>query len=411
MLTHLLTHGERMRPSSRSSLAPSFVLIVGALLFTAIGWSNAAFGPTLPELAQKSGASLTSIGGLVSAFYFGSVASQLAAGRLSDRIGQRPLVAAGMLTLSGGALGLALSPTPVSLFAAAFIAGLGFGTLLVVTNLLVAAAFPEHRRAAALNFVAVFGGVGSFCSPALAAASLAEFKTAIPVFWVSALISALALPVVGRLPSFQVAPAEAISGLTRPVYRDPLVLSVGLLLFLCVGVENSIGALTPTYLSRTTSASEANATYLTSGYWLALALGRFLAALLGRRMPDISLLRLCLAGSAGFGLLLSLSVGHLVLSTIAMLGLGLCIGPLYPTTIAVTTRGARHAPGAAIGLVSTLSHCGAGVLPLVTVALFDKVSPAASVILIAGVTAATLILQIAISMASRARLTDELRAA
>lgn len=399
-----------MRSPSRPPLAPTGVLVIGAILFTAIGLTAAAFGPALPELAQKTGASLTGIGALVSTFYFGSVTSLLASGVISDRIGQRPLLAAGMIALSSGALGISLSPTLGLVLAAGALAGLGFGTLLVSTNLLVAAAFTEGR-ASALNFVAVFGGVGSFCSPAIAAASLKQIGSAIPVFWACAFVAIAALPMVGRLPSSPAQPAEDAGEQPRPAYRDPLVLATGLLLFLCVGVENDIGAWTATYLGRTASAPAATAALLTSGYWLALTVGRAIGAALGRRIQDVTLLRLCLAGAAGFGLLLALSVGQLGMTSAAVLGLGLCIGPLFPTTVAVTTRAVRSAPGAAISLISAMGHGGAMVLPWLGGTLLERVSPAASVAMVAAVTATTLLLHMAISVMARASSKADLGAA
>ncbi|XYH92701.1 MFS transporter [Sorangium sp. So ce1128] len=393
-------HGELMRLSSPSSVTPAGVLIVGAIIFTAMGLTNAACGPALPELARKTATSLAGIGTLLSALYFGAVAGQLVAGPISDRVAPRPVIVAGMLAISGGALGIALCPTLELLLAAAAIAGLGFGALDVATNLLVAAVFAE-RRAAALNLVAMFYGAGSVGGPALAAVSLKQLGSAIPVLWVSAGVGVAGLLLASCMPSSRLLQADAEGPRPRPVYRDPLVLALGLLLLLYVGIENGVGAWTTTYLVRTTSASAPTGALLASGYWLALTLGRAIGAALSQRLRDVRLLRISLVGAVAFGLLLVLSVGHLLFTAIAVLGMGLCFGPISPIILAVTTRAARHAPGAGISLVSAISSAGAMLMPWAQGALLERVSPGASVALSAAVTAAMLSVEIAIVIKAR----------
>ena len=82
--------------------------------------------PVLPVYVQESGAPLSMVGIVLSAYAIPQVLFRIPVGIWSDRLGKRkPLIAAGIVFTSLGALGLGLSPGPWLLFFFRMITGVG----------------------------------------------------------------------------------------------------------------------------------------------------------------------------------------------------------------------------------------------------------------------------------------------
>ncbi len=77
-----------------------------------------------------------------------------------------------------------------------------------------------------------------------------------------------------------------------------------------------------------------------------------------------------------------------------MLLLGFCLGPIFPTALAITTASFRRAPGTAASVVIALGSLGGTLLPWLQGVLMERVSPAASVLLVAAGMLAMLSLQL-----------------
>src|SRR5262245_9768551 len=153
--------------------------------FFALGLLTAAIGPALPDLAARSGSGLAAVGAVITALFLGALVSLLVAGPLNDRLGQRPVLLAGVVLLALGTLGLAASHELSLMLACAVVAGLGHGAIDVSTNVLIAEVFAT-RSAAALNLLNVFFGLGAVAGPAVAGLTLRLWGTALPALWLGA---------------------------------------------------------------------------------------------------------------------------------------------------------------------------------------------------------------------------------
>jgi MFS family permease len=169
--------------------------VSGATLFAA-GLFQSTLGPALPDLARNTSADLTALGAIFTALFVGSLVSQLAAGAIGDRLGHRPVLIAGLLLAAVGMLGVANGPTLALVLAPALVAGLGNGALILGANLVIADAFTEGR-AAALNLVNVFFGVGAIAGPAIVGGMLNAWGTAVPMLWIAS--GVLVVPAVAAL--------------------------------------------------------------------------------------------------------------------------------------------------------------------------------------------------------------------
>jgi fucose permease len=357
--------------------------------FFALGLLTAAIGPALPDLAARSGSSLGAVGAVITALFLGAFVSLLVAGPLNDRLGQRPVLLAGVVLLAVGTMGLATSQNLPLMLACAIVAGLGHGAIDVSTNVLIAEVFAA-RSAAALNLLNVFFGLGAVAGPAVAGLTLQLWGTALPALWLGAGLALLEAPLILLLASASPAQANASRAHTTSLLRSTRLWAIGALALLYVGIENGVAGWTTIYLERTTALDQAAGALITSGYWLALTGGRMAATLAGARMAAERMLLIALAGALAGGTLLAISTGNTPLTIAAVLLLGFCFGPIFPTALAITTATFRRAPATAASVVVAMGSAGGTSLPWLQGVLLERAGPSASVLMVAAGTLAML---------------------
>jgi fucose permease len=376
---------EPIRGRSRALLGVSF------LSFLALGLVAASLGPALPELAAKTGTGLAVVGGVFTAMFGGSVTAQAACGPLFDRFGARPVLLSGMTLLIVGMFGVSLAPTLASLFALAVLAGLGFGALDVGFNVMIATTYSE-RSVWALNLLNLFFGLGAVLSPIIASLTLRRADTAIPAIWAGPLLFIVALPLLfWLLPHGHGAAQPHPVGVTpRSVYTSALVWLFAFLLFLYVGAESGMNGWTAVYLTETSSLPLAMAALGTSGFWIALTVGRLIGAGIGDRVPAWRVLLICLLLATVGGALLVAGRDNLALSVAAILLIGVSYGPVFPTMIAIITADFPNAAGKAASLVMLFGGLGGMVIPWLQGVLLVGAGPLAAAGLIAAANLAML---------------------
>jgi fucose permease len=374
--------------SARGTMAAS------CMSFFALGVIDGALGLALPDLAANASSNLAAIGAIFTALFLGSFIMQLIAGPLNDRLGQRPVLLLGIGLLAAGICGVAISQALLLTLACALVAGLGHGAIAVSTNVLIAQVFAA-RSASALNLINVFFGVGAVTGPAIAGLTLRVWGTALPVLWLGAGLMLLQAPFVLRLASApSLAHHDDLAAPGVALLRSPLLWVFGGLLLLYVGTETGIGGWTATYMERTTTIGAAAAALVTSGFWLALTGGRVAGALIGARVSGGVLLRLSLAGALAGAVLLVLSPGNAALTVVAVLLIGFCFGPIFPTALSIVTATFRRAPGTAASVVVAMGSLGGMLLPWAQGALLESRGPDASVVLVAACSVAMLALEL-----------------
>lgn len=198
---------------------------LGAAVF-AIGFSTTLAMPLFTDYADRDGGGA---GGLALAFiaYAGTlIVTAPLLGGLSDRIGRKPCVLAG-LALSGlSTLALVVAPGLVALAVARALQGVAIGLVAGGATAWAAelAGGPEAGRRAAL--VMAFGTAGSYGAGGLA--TLIAFwllgEAEPPVtFWLHVAVVALLIPIVARLPDRR--PTERVAWLRVPAFPRGTVAS------------------------------------------------------------------------------------------------------------------------------------------------------------------------------------------
>ena len=171
------------------------------------------FGVALPVLgpyAKKHfSASGTQVGLLISAYSFAQFLFSPVLGRISDRVGRKPVIVFSLIGTAVGSLVTAMAGSLWLLFAARFFDGAS-GASGSVAQAAVADIAPPERRVALLGMVGAAFGVGFTIGPAIAAVAAWLGGPRAPFFVAAAISGANAVAAVIRLPETR--PARAAGG-------------------------------------------------------------------------------------------------------------------------------------------------------------------------------------------------------
>ncbi len=301
--------------------------------------------------------------------YAAFVLAGVSTGALIGRCGVRIALTAGGGGYLLAGLYLATRPPFAAFLAAQLVTGYGTGVIESALNVYLAAL---PRAATLLNRLHAFFGVGALLGPLLAAWILSFASWT--VVWL--VLAAVCVPlVVGFLVAYpgpepaapapgRPAPAPAPGSMLGAALRDRGVQLGAAMLALYVGLELSVGNWGFSYLVQARALPEPLAGYTVSGYWLGLTLGRFLISPIAARAgaTTAGLMYACLAGVTAAATLAWLSPTALACVAVGLLGFFL--GPIFPTTMAITPRltQARLVP-TAIGVMNAASVVGGSALP------------------------------------------------
>lgn len=184
--------------------------ILGAL--SAIGpLSIDTAAPAFPTIARDLGASVPAVQLTLAAYLSGIVAGQLVHGPLSDRLGRRPPLVAGLGLYTLASLAGALAPTLAVLWGARFAQGLGACAVVVVSRAVVRDTCGERDSAALYSSRMLVSGVAPVFAPLLGGHLVASFGWRVIFVVLAAAGLALGLLVLRGLPE-SLAPARARRG-------------------------------------------------------------------------------------------------------------------------------------------------------------------------------------------------------
>jgi MFS transporter, DHA2 family, methylenomycin A resistance protein len=153
-------------PASHRDGAPA--LGAAVLTFFVITLDAVVVNVALPSVRRELGGGITGLQWVVDGYTLAVAALLLSAGALSDRIGARRAVAAGMLLFAAASAACALAPDLGVLVAARFAQGAAAAAMLPASMALLGQAYPDPvRRARAVAVWAMGGAVASSCGPVL----------------------------------------------------------------------------------------------------------------------------------------------------------------------------------------------------------------------------------------------------
>lgn len=113
----------------------NFHLLVMLILLVAVGqMAQTIYVPSIPDMGHDLGVRSGALQSVMAAYLLTYGASQLIYGPLSDRVGRRPVILAGMGIFMLGALAALLAPSLHILVLAAALQGLGTGVAGVMAR-------------------------------------------------------------------------------------------------------------------------------------------------------------------------------------------------------------------------------------------------------------------------------------
>lgn len=349
--------------SDRASAPPFALLCFG---FAVCGVVTVLPGPLLPVMAAKWGLRDVQSGGFFTALFAAStVGAIFSPYRLRRNMPTGyGLMAAGVFVLAAASqstqagLGHALALMAFSLI------GLGTGLSVTATNLYVGRAAEEtHRgdRARRLSVVNLWWGIGAVACPWLIAAT--EGGGWLRVFLVLVALGAV-ITFFGLSPQLRVPEMPSLLATRASLARDAGLLAFfAVLLFLYVGVENTVSGWITTYSHRFSGVSLEDASLLVSLFWISLLTGRALGSASLRRVPERGVLLPSLGlALAAIAVLLEAHSTGAVLAAVALAGAG--FGPVFPLGVARLL--ARVSDHRNTGWVFAMCASGGAVLPWLT---------------------------------------------
>jgi len=356
----------------------NLALAVTCGTFLALGLVTASIGPVLPNLAENAQTNLANIGAIFTATFLGALISQIAVGPLSDRIGQRKVLAAGAFLSALGIIAFTLSHSLTVILLFTFFSGLGHGAVDLCGNVLVARVF-THNNVTALNLLNLFFGIGAFVGPALVSLSQATTGNGLLILWIAAGLFFLLTPIVLSLKNLpEAAETQRKTETGTSVYRSTMVWVLGLLLLVYVGTETGLGGWITMYVNRTTAMSLDKSALVSSGYWLALTGGRLASAMIGSRVHPEKLLYACFISALVGGLIFSLTIGNPIPTIISILLIGFSFGAVYPTILSIITTTHSDAPGKAASIASAMGSIGGMMIPWMQGIILENCGPSAT---------------------------------
>ena len=179
------------RLPARPSVPRDVWVMVAAAFVIAVGFGLVA--PVLPQLATSFGVGATAASVIVSAFALARLCLAPAAGRLVDRLGERPVYASGLLLVAASSAACAFAPDYWTLLAVRGLGGIGSTMFTISAAGLIVRLAPPDARGRVSGLYASSFLLGSIAGPVLGGL-LAGFGLRVPfLVYAAALVVAAAV--------------------------------------------------------------------------------------------------------------------------------------------------------------------------------------------------------------------------
>ena len=345
-----------MKPSSSRAL-----FVCACLCLVTFGIVLTTLGSVLPSVMERFGIDKTSAGALLLLMTFGILTGALVFGPIVDRRGYKAILLAATALIIAALEGVAFARSVTWLRVAVFLIGFGGGIINGGSNTLVSDISGE-ARGPRLNLLGVFFGVGAMGVPFGLALLTGRFSHAVLIAGLGALVVVpLIVIAITSFPPPKHAQGFPIAAAGR-LLRDPVMLLMGVMLFLQSGMEITVGGWTSTFVKEELAVAERSGLILLSLYWTGMMLGRLAIGTVLSAISPFRILYSCLTiALAGAAMLLTTqSVG---IAALAVFLLGVGFAAMFPTMLGFI--GTRYASlsGTAFSVAITMALAGGMVLP------------------------------------------------
>ena len=358
----------------------TLLLIVIYIAFIGLGIPDSLFGTAWPAISAELGLPVSWANFVTMLISGGTIVSSLLSTRLINRFGTALITAVSTSMTALALLGFSMSGSMAWLCLFAIPLGLGAGSIDTALNNYVAL----HYKAAHMNFLHCFYGIGVSLSPFLMSLALSNssWQTGYrSVFWFQLGIAALTL---ASLPLWKKVRHSAQSegeetgrsaGLLSLI-RKSRVRHVCMVFFGSCGLEYTCGVWGSTFLVHARGLTADAAALLITFYYIGIASGRFLSGVLSGKLTSRQLVK------AGQSILLAALVLILLPLPATAAGIGLFLtglgnGPVFPNMLHLTPQNfGKDLSQAVMGVQMAASYVGILLAPALFGILAQTVSAA-----------------------------------
>lgn len=320
-------------------------------------------GASLPAVMTRFDIDKEEAGALLALLNFGVLAGSLVFGPIVDRRGHKSLLVFAFATIMVGLEATAFAPSIAFLRAAVLLIGFSGGLLNGAVNALAADVGAEER-AATLTFVGGFFGVGAAGVPMVFATLSSESAPATILAAIAPVIVVpLVLTVFTNFPPSKQPHGFPVADVKR-LLRDPVLLLMGVILFLQSGMESTIGGWTTTFFAEELNVRVERAPIYLSMFWLGLLFTRITLGLVLRGTGRVRVMFASIAVSLLSALAL-VSTRSVAAGGIAVFLLGCGFAAIFPIVFGFVGDRYAQLSGTALSLVMAMALAGGMLLPYI----------------------------------------------
>jgi fucose permease len=328
------------------------LMFAGCLEIFVYGMVASMLGTINPGLAAKLHLTNAQIGYIALAQGLGLVIASVSVGPLMDRKGKKIGVLLGLLLITVSLVALANVNSFAMVVAGMFVLGMGGGMVLTGANAL-GSDVSESRRATVLNLLNLFVGLGGLATPFVAGNLL--HSDAVKIAYAAAILTAATFLI--HLPLHLPSPTPSASAQkSSDVFRRPILYLLATATFLYTACEFGIWNWVVKYLI-TRGITESTALNILSGFALGMLLGRLLAAplLIKVRPLTVTVAASLLMAVTTFSML---HIANPTWAAVILFVVGMCMAPVFPTTVSVVGDIFKQGSATAIGFTITCGFSG-----------------------------------------------------
>jgi MFS transporter, DHA1 family, tetracycline resistance protein len=371
-----------------------------AILFLIVFIDLLGFGvmiPQLPFYGLHFGLSGFGVASMLACYSVAQFFCSPLLGRLSDRVGRRPVLLVSLVASAAAYLWLGLADAAWMLFAARLVAGAGAGNI-AAAQAYIADVTPPEGRAKGMGMIGAAFGLGFTLGPGLGGLA-AQLDPAAPAFIAAALSATACAIAYFRLqeslpPASRLAPARpGRIAMLREALGRPMLRELILLLFATVSAFAGMETTFALWANRVFGwgSTEVGLNFLFVGIVLVVMQG----LLIGRLSRRFGETRLVTAGAAAIalglaGLVFTHTIAELLVVNLLLAG---GMGLLNPSMSSLISRQAQiDEQGGILGVSQSASSLARALAPPIAGLLFDLSGHTAPYVVGAAIMAGVLVL-------------------
>ncbi len=329
-----------------------FAAIVAIFVY---GLIAAMLGTILPDISGHFHLTPTQNGAIASAQALGLIIASVGVGPLLDTEGEQIGLILGLGCIAVALFILPRAPGYRTILFLLFLLGVGGGIVVTGANALVSDVSAAHRGTT-LNLVNLFFGLGGLVTPFLSANLFKNNWIRLCHLVASLTMATLIVQAITKMPA-PTGRARFIFADMGPVLGRPLLLLLGLFLFLYISCEVGVWNWLPRHLIAQGVPESQALNILSLGFALGLLIGRVVISPVLMRASAVDV---TLAASIAMAMttFLMLQTNKPATAAALIFLAGLSMAPVFPTTLAIVGAQFPGLTGTSMGFVMTCGWVG-----------------------------------------------------